>query len=58
MPSDQWVYHDAIPEDGVYLCRMDEDDEEPLKLTVSEGKAYKDDGKQRIVMGHEWLAIE
>lgn len=58
MKKKQWRYHDAIPADGVYLCRMDEDDDEPLELTVKEGKAYKADGSQRIVMGHEWLAVE
>jgi len=54
-----WVQHGGVPElDGNYYTRMDDEDEdEPLFVSVREGKAYKEDGKQRIFMNHEWKKV-
>jgi hypothetical protein len=49
-------YLESYPKDGKYLCREDgfEDAEE---VEIINGKAFKD-GKQFIIYGYEWLAID
>ncbi|MFL1405421.1 hypothetical protein ACJO2E_08770 [Marinobacter sp. M1N3S26] len=54
----EWIEYEGLPPDGSYECRMDEDDDEPMAITVRDGKAYKEDGKCRIFMNFEWRKVE
>lgn len=54
----EWIEHGGVPKlDGTYETRMDEDDDEPMIVRVVDGKAYKEDGSQRIFMNFEWRKI-
>ena len=50
------AYETLPPKDGAYLARMDDEDE-PEKVTIDNGKAFRD-GKQRIYYGYEWKALQ
>ncbi len=53
MNFEDWTFSESYPLDGEYLCRMDEDDEEPMVINVNNGQAF-DNGKRRIIYGYEW----
>ena len=53
-----WVEYGGVPPmDGTYETRMDEDDDETSVIYVRDGKAYKEDGTQRLFMNFEWRKI-
>ena len=54
----EFTYSETYPPDGKYLCRLDEDDDEPLCITVKDGQAFKPDGKRRLISGFEWKLFD
>ena len=54
----EYTYCNSYPPDGKYLCRLDEDDDEPLCIDVICGQAFKSDGKRRYISGFEWKIFD
>ncbi|NRA56479.1 MAG: hypothetical protein HRU23_20295 [Gammaproteobacteria bacterium] len=52
--NNSWVFHETKPlAEGKYLARMDDDDNEPMTVEITDGKA-KVNGKDRIFINYEW----
>jgi hypothetical protein len=56
-PAGAWVELSAYPDDGDYLWRRDEDDEEPDRITIRGGVAFTRDGRRRFIGGGQWRAL-
>ena len=59
--TDGWFECQGPPtEDGKYLARFDESDEEPeyAVYIVKGGKVFKEDGRQMMVWNVQWKRTE
>jgi hypothetical protein len=54
----EWANHTTIPKlDGSYYTRLNNQDDEPLFVYVREGKAYRENGSERMFINCEWKKV-